>query len=89
MFVVLGSGRPGTLKERLERRLKWSPPEDRQVIAEYWLQTPDPDLVMIVETDDLSNIMASTAQWDDLFEFRVVPAVTAAQGLEMAKKMTM
>jgi len=88
LFVVLGTGRPGTLKQRLERRMKWTAPETAgQVLGEYWLQTPDPDLVMIVETNDLSNIMASTVAWDDLFDFRVVPAVTAEQGLEMAKKM--
>jgi hypothetical protein len=87
LFVVLGTGRPGTLKERLERRMKWSAPEGRKPIAEYWLLTPDPDVIMIMEADDLSGITAFIAAWDDVFSFRVVPAVTAEQGLEMVKKM--
>ena len=57
------------------------------MIAEYWLQTPDPNLISIVEADDLAQIMAGTSQWDDVFSFQVVPAVTAEQGMEIAKKM--
>jgi hypothetical protein len=87
LFVVLGAGRPATERQRLERRLKWSYPEGAKIVAEYWLQTPDPNLILVIEADDLAPIMAGTAAWDDLFELRVVPAVTAEQGLEMAKKM--
>ena len=87
LFVILGSVRAGTVRERTERRLKWSYPPGAGMIAEYWLQTPDPNLISIVEADDLAQIMAGTSQWDDVFSFQVVPAVTAEQGMEIAKKM--
>lgn len=87
LFAILGSVRAGTARERTERRLTWSYPPGSKLMAEYWLQTPDPNLVAIVEADDIAAIMAGTSQWDDLLSFRVVPAVTAEQGLEIAKKL--
>lgn len=87
LFVVLGSVRAGTTRERLERRMKWSYPAGAKLVAEYWLQTPDPNLVTVVEADDIGPIMAGTSAWDDVYSFRVVPAVTAEQGLELGKKM--
>ena len=57
------------------------------MVAEYWLQTDDPKLISVAEADDVAAIMAATSQWDDVFSFTVVPAVTAEQGLEIAKKM--
>ena len=87
LLAVLSTSRAGTFKQRIERRLKWSYPEGARVIAEYWLQTPDPQVITFVETDDLAPIMAATSQWDDVFTFRVVPALTAEQGIEMAKRM--
>jgi hypothetical protein len=90
LFVILASAEPGTLKERLQRRMGWSHPTGFEPIAEYWLQGTDPGepaLVTIVETDDLAGMMASMAAWDDVLSFRVFPAVTAEQGLEIGKKM--
>jgi hypothetical protein len=90
LLVILATAEPGTLKERLERRMAWSYPAGYEPIAEYWLQGTDagePELVTIVETENLAGIMASIAAWDDVFTFRVFPAVTAAQGLEIGKKM--
>ena len=87
LFIVLGSVRAGTNRERTERRLKWSYPPGAKLVAEYWLQTPDPNLITVVETDDIASLMAGTSAWDDFYSFRVVPAVTAEQGLAIAKKM--
>jgi len=87
LFVILGRIRAGTDRERTERRLKWSYPPGAKPIAEYWLQTPDPNLIAVVEADDIASIMAGTSQWDDVYSFQVVPAVTAEQGMEIAKKM--
>jgi hypothetical protein len=88
LFVVLGNVRAGTTQERVGRRLKWSYPHGARLIAEYWLQTPAPNLITIVEADDIAPIMAGTSAWDDVYSFTVVPAVTAEQGLEIAKRMT-
>jgi hypothetical protein len=42
---------------------------------------------VIVETDSCGPMMAAMAPWDDVFSWTVVPAVTAEQGLELAKHM--
>jgi len=87
LFVTLGTIRAGTQKERVGRRMQWSYPPGSKIIAEYWLSTPDPALVVISEADSIAPIMASTATWDDVFSFTTVPAVTAEEGMELAKKM--
>jgi len=87
LFVILGSVRAGTTKERVARRMQWSYPPGSRLIAEYWLQTPDPNIISIVESDEIGPIMAGTGDWDDVLSWRVVPAVTAEQGMEMAKQM--
>lgn len=87
LFVALGKLRAGTSKERIARRMQWEYPPGGRLIGEYWLQSTDPVIVVIMETDDIAPVMASTSQWDDVFEWRVFPAVTAQQGMELAKKM--
>jgi Domain of unknown function (DUF3303) len=87
LFVTLGKVRAGTTKERVARRMQWSYPEGTRVIAEYWLQIPDPQIIVVTESDSIVPIMAATSAWDDVFSFTVVPAVSAEQGLEIAKSM--
>ncbi len=87
LFVTLGKVRAGTTKERVARRAQWSYPQGTRVIAEYWLQIPDPQIIVISESDSIVPIMAATSAWDDVFSFTVVPAVSAEQGLEIAKSM--
>jgi len=87
LFVTLGAARAGNTKERIARRMQWSYPPNAGVVAEYWLQCQDPTVIVISEADDIAPIMAATSAWDDVFSFTVVPAVTAEQGLELAKKM--
>jgi Domain of unknown function (DUF3303) len=87
LFVTLGTPRAGTLKERTERRLKWSFPEGANVLGEYWLMTPDPALIVISEADNIAPIMAGTAAWDDVFSFSTYPAVTAEEGKELVAKI--
>ncbi len=87
LYVALGKVRTGTIKERTARRLQWSYPPGMKVIGEYWLQTDDPSIVVISEADDIGPMMAAISDWDDVMSWTVVPAVTAEQGMEMAKKM--
>jgi len=87
LFVALLKVREGNAKVRIERRQKWIYPEGVKVIGEYWLQSDDPTVVTIFETDTVAPIMQITADWDDYFDIRVIPALTAKQGLEIAKKM--
>ena len=87
LFVTLGTVRAGTNKERVARRLQWNYPEGMRLVGEYWLQTSDPTLVVIAEADNIGPIIACTSAWDDVFSFSVYPAVSAEEGMEMAKKM--
>lgn len=86
LFVALLKVRSGTDKERTARRVQWQPPEGMRPVAEYWLQTPDPHCISIVEADSIAPIMAAVSQWDDVFDITVIPAITAEEGIELAKQ---
>jgi len=40
-----------------------------------------------METDSNDAIFALTAQWSDVFNLKVSPALTAEQGLQLAQQM--
>lgn len=87
LFVTLCKQRGGTAKERIARRSQWQYPPGMKVLGEYWLQTTDPVVLVISEAESVTPIMAALADWDDVFDMTVVPAVTAEQGLELARQM--
>jgi len=74
------------MKERMARRIDWKPPQGMRPVAECWLQG-DPTVISITEADSMAPIMAAISDWDDVFHWTVLPAVTAQEGLEMAKRM--
>ena len=89
LFVALLKGSKTTSQEANARRLGWDYPEGGvQVVAEYWLETYDPSVVAVMEADHIGQIMLTFAQWSDLFEIAVYPAVAAEDGLEMLKQMS-
>jgi hypothetical protein len=87
LFAILMKVRSGTARERIARRVQWQYPAGAKVVAEYWLMTPDPQVVSIIEADSVAPIMEVIVPWDDVFEFRVSPAITAEEGLKLAKQM--
>jgi hypothetical protein len=87
LFVALLKATGGTPEERIARRAQWQPPEGGQAIAEYWLQTTNPQVVAIFEADSVAPILAVTAAWGDVFDITVAPAVTAEEGLQLAQQM--
>jgi hypothetical protein len=87
LFVALFKAKASTPKERIARRAQWQIPEGIRPVAEYWLQTADPTVVGIFEADSVAPIMATLAEWGDVFEISVVPAVTAEEGLQLAQQM--
>lgn len=87
LFAVLLKVRAGTVKERMARRVQWEYPKGVRLVAEYWLQTTDPAGISIIEADNIAPIMAAVAAWDDVFDITIVPAVTAEEGLQLAKQM--
>ena len=87
LFVALLKATASTTKERIARRAQWQYPEGIRPVAEYWLQTADPTVIGIFETDSVAPIMATLTEWGDVFDITVVPAITAEEGLQLAQQM--
>lgn len=86
LFVALLKARPGTEEERANRRLEWQAPEGTNVVAEYWLQTPDPAAIVVCEAEQMSQLWAMTGPWNDVFDISIYPAVAAEEGLELLRQ---
>lgn len=88
LFVSLAKAKAGsTTIERMARRLDWDFPEGGEIVAEYWLQTVNPTVVMAVEAESIAPIVAAVAQWDDVLDIQVFPAVTADEGKGLARRL--
>ena len=87
LYIALLKPTASTPIERIGRRLQWDYPEGIKLVAEYWLQAADPDVVSIFEADSVAPIMAVTAEWGDVFDITVVPAVTLEEGVALAQQM--
>jgi hypothetical protein len=87
LFIAMGKPRAGNPKERTARRMSWQYPEGLRAVAEYWPQGGEYAVISICEADSVAPIMATLAVWEDLLEFTVTPAVTAAEGLRLAQRM--
>ena len=68
------------------KKVEWTSPAGTKPIAEYWLQTSNPS-VIISEADNVAPIMAASMPWIDTFDMTTVPAVTAEEGLKLASEM--
>ena len=87
LFVALLTVRPGaTFQEGGARRLQWKYPEGLNVIAEYWLETDSPRVIVIMEADSIAPLGQMRMDWGDLFEIEVFPAVTGEEGMEMLRQ---
>ena len=86
LFVALCNVKAGTARERTVRRAEWQMPPGAKLVAEYWLQTPNPQVINVFEADSCAPIMAAISAWDDVLDITVVPAVTAEEGLALAKQ---
>ena len=87
LFVSLFTSRPGTTQAAVRRRLEWKPPEGAKQIAEYWLPSNDPAVIVITEADDMTQIFNVDIEWSEFFDIRTFPAITSEQGLEMSRAM--
>jgi hypothetical protein len=86
VFVTLCKVRSGTSKERTARRLDYQYPEGLRVLGEWWLQSPDPEVILISEADSVAPMLAARAAWDDVFDITILPAVTAEEGMAIARQ---
>ena len=77
----------GTVKERVARRAEIQPSAGRKLVAEYWLPTSNPQVITVFEADSMAPIMESIVTWGDVFDITIFPALTAEEGLQLAKQM--
>lgn len=88
LFVTLCNLRPGTSPlEGARRRADWTPPEGAKIVAEYWLTTNNPAVIMVVETDDAKTFFESRAYWTEIFDLQSYAAVTGEEGAEFTREM--
>jgi hypothetical protein len=88
LFAALFNYKPtASPAQTLPKRMGWKPPQGVKPIAEYWLGTNTPHVIVIFEADNIAPIMAIRMPWADDFDVTVVPAVTAEEGLKLAGQM--
>lgn len=87
LFAALAKPR-GTVTKRegTMRRFDYTYPEGMKILGEYWLATDDPCVILMVEADSMAPLMWAVADWDDVFQITIVPAVTAEDGMRFAKE---
>ena len=87
LFVALLKVRgTNTFQEGVARRLQWDYPEGVRVLGEYWLETEAPRVIAVMEAQSMEAFGQLRMDWGDMFEIEVFPAVTAEQGMEMARQ---
>lgn len=86
LFVTLGNRHPDIFEEAMRRRVDWKPAEDLHIVAEYWLPTAKPALIVVSEAESFIPVFKALADWQDLFDLQTYPVVTADEGLEMARE---
>lgn len=76
-------GSPVTLDGYLARRMQGpqlakAPAKGRiegiELVGEYWLQTPDPKVVVIFTAESDTPILELASEWEKVFDITVVPA---------------
>jgi len=67
----------------LMRRTAWEYPAGIRVIAEYWPLAADLQVVSIFSADDIAAVWELAAEWEDVFDIDISPAVSAETGLEI------
>ncbi len=67
----------------LMRRAGWEYPAGLRVIAEYWPMADDVQVVAIFSSDDIAAIWELEAEWSDVFDIDIAPAVSAEDGLRI------
>ena len=67
----------------LMRRATWNYPSGIEVVAEYWPMAADIQVVTIVSADDIAAVWELVAEWEDVFDIDVSPAISAEDGLKV------
>ena len=67
----------------LMRRATWNYPSGIEVVAEYWPMAADIQVVTIFSADDIAAVWELVAEWEDVFDIDVSPAISAEDGLKV------
>ena len=87
LFVALLKNRAaGTFQEGVARRMQWDYPEGANVLAEYWLESEAPSVIVVMEAESMDVFAQIRMDWGDMFEIEVFPALTGEQVMEMARQ---
>ena len=87
LFVTLCHLRSGVSPlDGARRRAEWTPPEGTKIVAEYWLSTGTPAVIVVSETDNVAGFFESRTYWADIFEMESYPAVTGEQGAALMQR---
>ena len=87
LFVALLSPLPGALDDCVARRMKKPALEGAKIVAEYWLQSPNPTVIFVLEADHITQLWAVFWDWHDLVDISIYPAVGAQEGFEYLNQM--
>ena len=71
----------------LLRRASWDYPAGVRVIAEYWPMAADIQVVSIFSADEIAPVWELVAEWEDVFDIDVSPAVSAEEGLQIGQEV--
>lgn len=74
-------------QEGLARRANWELPEGIEPVAEYWVASSSPHVVVVFRADRYEPIMELAFTWNDVFDIAVAPATTAEEGLEAGPRV--
>ncbi len=87
LFIAMGKVKAGSVQEAIARRAQWKYPQGLRLVAEYWPQGGEYNVISIAEADSVAPLMAGLVAWSDLVQYTVTPAVTAEEGLRLAEQM--
>ena len=71
----------------LIRRTTWSYPSGIRPIAEYWPMSSDVQVITIFSADDIGAVWEVVAEWEDVFDIDVSPAISAEDGLKVGPEV--
>ena len=84
LFVTLMTYKANLSRQQIDeasqRRARWTYPSSLELIAEYWVQG-SPQVITIVEAEEIGSVMAANYTWLDVFEITTSPAMTVTEGL--------
>lgn len=71
----------------LMRRAGWQYPAGTKPIAEYWPLAAGIQVVAIFSADTYASLLELTAEWDDVFDIDIHPAIAADEGLQVGAEV--